>query len=597
MRKFLAFIFVLAVVVPARAEIFVTNGVFFGTAAEWTTLGTPSIIVGFDTTNACMFKGDGVTAFTSLDCLPLAPSGADTMVITGTAGANGNCVEWNADGDIVDAGAACGVGGGASELSNLTDVGVSTPTNRNALMADGDSWESRAIVAADLPDLSSMYEPVDAAIVRTSDTDTTPMGFVIDEDSFASNLATKVPTQQSTRAYILGVTYTRAQLNAGQLDTRYYTETELDSRFAALGSAAALNAGTAVDDVVQLEDVGGGTPGLPAVDGSQLTGLPSGVSDHGALTGLSDDDHSQYHTNARGDARYYTQTALDTGQLDGRYYTETQINSTISALVAGDTGGTICSPATPTTTWTPSVSGCAVAPANITGPQSTTVNDPGAVGSGNVEKLLTVTASGGPVTLDLSAYTVGTESLSPILIVADGETRDFLIWTDDAGTTWNLVSDIDDYSALASVTPATGDLLEIQDVSANPDVHGSVTVDALTTYVSNNLSTNDTKVIGNSSIETTDVSVTAADHGVTIVCNHATGMVINVDDGTPDWSPNYRIYVTNIGAGDCTIQDGGTADVTIRTPTGFTAIVPQYGGATIIGKDVDEVIVTGGEAS
>lgn len=30
----------------------------------------------------------------------------------------------------------------------------------------------------------------------------------------------------------------------------------------------------------------------------------SGVTDHGALTGLADDDHTQYHTDARGDARY-----------------------------------------------------------------------------------------------------------------------------------------------------------------------------------------------------------------------------------------------------------------------------------------------------
>ena len=29
-----------------------------------------------------------------------------------------------------------------------------------------------------------------------------------------------------------------------------------------------------------------------------------GVTDHGALTGLADDDHSQYHNDARGDARY-----------------------------------------------------------------------------------------------------------------------------------------------------------------------------------------------------------------------------------------------------------------------------------------------------
>lgn len=33
-------------------------------------------------------------------------------------------------------------------------------------------------------------------------------------------------------------------------------------------------------------------------------GSGGGVTDHGALTGLADDDHPQYHTDARGDARY-----------------------------------------------------------------------------------------------------------------------------------------------------------------------------------------------------------------------------------------------------------------------------------------------------
>lgn len=41
-----------------------------------------------------------------------------------------------------------------------------------------------------------------------------------------------------------------------------------------------------------------------------------GVTDHGGLTGLSDDDHPQYHTDARGDARYYTQAQVD-GLLEG----------------------------------------------------------------------------------------------------------------------------------------------------------------------------------------------------------------------------------------------------------------------------------------
>jgi hypothetical protein len=35
-----------------------------------------------------------------------------------------------------------------------------------------------------------------------------------------------------------------------------------------------------------------------------LTGSGGGASDHGALTGLLDDDHTQYHNDARGDARY-----------------------------------------------------------------------------------------------------------------------------------------------------------------------------------------------------------------------------------------------------------------------------------------------------
>ncbi|MEQ1671899.1 MAG: DUF2793 domain-containing protein, partial [Hyphomicrobium sp.] len=35
-----------------------------------------------------------------------------------------------------------------------------------------------------------------------------------------------------------------------------------------------------------------------------LPGGGGGVTDHGLLTGLGDDDHAQYHTDARGDARY-----------------------------------------------------------------------------------------------------------------------------------------------------------------------------------------------------------------------------------------------------------------------------------------------------
>lgn len=45
--------------------------------------------------------------------------------------------------------------GSVSELNDLSDVGDSTPTNRNVLVADGDSWESRALTEADISDLGN----------------------------------------------------------------------------------------------------------------------------------------------------------------------------------------------------------------------------------------------------------------------------------------------------------------------------------------------------------------------------------------------------------------------------------------------------------
>ena len=45
-------------------------------------------------------------------------------------------------------------------------------------------------------------------------------------------------------------------------------------------------------------------PGQGLVIASMATGGGGGVTDHGALTGLLDDDHPQYLTDARGDAKY-----------------------------------------------------------------------------------------------------------------------------------------------------------------------------------------------------------------------------------------------------------------------------------------------------
>lgn len=99
--------------------------------------------------------------------------------------------------------------------------------------------------------------------------------------------------------------------------------------------AADLTSGEATDGYVLTADGAGGVAWevVPAV---------GGITDHGALTGLSDDDHTQYHTDARGDARYaatahnHTGTYLEssggtvTNIKETRYATTTSGNVTIN---------------------------------------------------------------------------------------------------------------------------------------------------------------------------------------------------------------------------------------------------------------------------
>ena len=64
-------------------------------------------------------------------------------------------------------------------------------------------------------------------------------------------------------------------------------------------------------------------------DPISVSGGGGGVTDHGALTGLADDDHSQYHNDARGDARYEPLKGAD-----DNYVTDAE------KIVIGNTSGT-----------------------------------------------------------------------------------------------------------------------------------------------------------------------------------------------------------------------------------------------------------------
>ena len=91
-----------------------------------------------------------------------------------------------------------------SELTDLAGVkGVTISTLQvkpsEGALANGDKTKLDGIEAsADVTDATN----VDAAgAVMNSDSSTASMSFVIDEDNMASDSATKVPTQQSVKAY------------------------------------------------------------------------------------------------------------------------------------------------------------------------------------------------------------------------------------------------------------------------------------------------------------------------------------------------------------------------------------------------------------
>lgn len=86
---------------------------------------------------------------------------------------------------------------GGQMSGNITMAGAQTVDGRD-LSADGtklDGIES----GADVTDAANVAS---AGAVMVSDTSTASMSFVIDEDNMASNSATKVPTQQSVKAYV-----------------------------------------------------------------------------------------------------------------------------------------------------------------------------------------------------------------------------------------------------------------------------------------------------------------------------------------------------------------------------------------------------------
>ena len=134
-------------------------------------------------------KLDGIEAGatadqTAAEIRTLVESASDSNVFTDADHTKLNGIEAGATGDQTNAEIRAAVEA-ASDSNVFTDA---DHTKLNGIEASADVTDATNVNAA--------------GAVMNSDTSTAAMQFVLDEDSFASNSNTKVPTQQSTKAYI-----------------------------------------------------------------------------------------------------------------------------------------------------------------------------------------------------------------------------------------------------------------------------------------------------------------------------------------------------------------------------------------------------------
>ena len=161
-----------------------------------------------------------------------------------------------------------------------------------------------------------------AGALMLSDTTTAGLGIVVDEDNMASNLATKVPTQQSVKAYVDGQTTDETAEGSSNL---YYTAERFDDRLNAM-FIAGTNLTATYNDAA-------GTYRLDAT-----TGEGSGYD----LSNNDTDDVTEgtgnlYFTNARADARI-TNALKDEDNMASNSATHIPTQQSVKAYVDAQIG-------------------------------------------------------------------------------------------------------------------------------------------------------------------------------------------------------------------------------------------------------------------
>lgn len=193
---------------PIWAQVNLTNGV------------TGTLPIG----NGGTGQGSAPGAFSAL-----SPTTTKGDLIVRGASVNSRLAVGATDGHVltVDAAETLGVkwaaptGGGATELDDLTDVTITTPSAGHALMYSGSAWGNRALVEADISDLGAYIEGVawgDITGTLASQTDLqTALDAKVAKSLFDANTLLKADADDTPVALTVGEQTLVGRITAGSI--------------------------------------------------------------------------------------------------------------------------------------------------------------------------------------------------------------------------------------------------------------------------------------------------------------------------------------------------------------------------------------------
>lgn len=190
-----------------------------------------------------------------------------------------------------------------------------------------------------------------------------------------------------------------------------------------------------------------------------------------------------------------------------------------------------------------------------------------------------LTASGGARTPSFTSHTV-VGGVSPVDAIASGDMLVVVTYTDDNGSSFNIVGALDLTKLTTKATLVSGDYVIVSDSAAsNVQKKHAAPAGAIVGTTETQTLSNKVFAGGSPNVNAqtgTTYTTQDSDNGKIITCSNAGAITVTIHQGA---AAGFNCLVVQKGAGQVSFAAGGTG--AIRNRQSHTKIAGQYGAATI----------------